>query len=140
VYSTFTCKFIIFIEYIGYSCVTRKLLEVSGKTKNDYQLFWYVTKYFFNHFGKRNFSSKHRKCKLYGDTSKIITMGSSPEADNDNATTDIPTSQQGSWWPSLLIIVILLTRWVYFGKGPVAVRLRRWLNEQVCVTRFLETH
>lgn len=39
--------------------------------------------------------------------------------------------KQGSWYPFLLVAIVLLVRWLYFGQGQVPIRFRRWFHTQV---------
>jgi hypothetical protein len=37
----------------------------------------------------------------------------------------------GSWFPAIVIVVALVARWICYGNGDTAMKLRRWFNTQV---------
>lgn len=47
--------------------------------------------------------------------------------------TDSESATTGSWLPLVLIFVLLLLRWVFYGEGDAPVRLRRWIQLQVSI-------
>ena len=40
-------------------------------------------------------------------------------------------TQQGSWTPMIVILVLILLRWIVYGQGTLPVRLCRWYNMKV---------
>lgn len=47
--------------------------------------------------------------------------------DSGNAIED----HQGSWLPSLVVVIILIIRWFVVGTGNIPVRVRKWVNSKV---------
>jgi hypothetical protein len=38
-------------------------------------------------------------------------------------------TQQGSWTPMIIVLLLVLIRWIVFGQGSIVpVRVRRWYN------------
>jgi len=46
----------------------------------------------------------------------------SEEEDEEEGT------QQGSWTPMIIVLLLVLIRWIVFGQGSIPVRVRRWYN------------
>jgi len=42
-----------------------------------------------------------------------------------------PPVESGSWWPLVVIVLLLVVRWLAFGQGNTPVQFRRWYNMQV---------
>jgi hypothetical protein len=49
----------------------------------------------------------------------------SEEEDEEEGT------QQGSWTPMIIVLLLVLIRWIVFGQGSIPVRVRRWYNMKV---------
>jgi len=37
---------------------------------------------------------------------------------------------EGSWWPTAVLVIVLLSCWIKYGSGRMAVGLRRTMNIQ----------
>ena len=51
------------------------------------------------------------------------------------STIEDPPGDNGSWTPAIVATALLIARWLMFGQGDMAVKLRRYYGLQVSCTR-----
>ena len=46
------------------------------------------------------------------------------------------TQQGGSWIPFIVLAILIVFRWIYYGEGSYPIRIRRWYKLKVIPSRI----